>query len=175
MMRPLFLTVVSVLLFSGCGPKNEELRQWMAEQRKEVKPVVEPIYPPTKFEPQPYIAITGMDPFSLQKLTLASQQDSRQSNAMLASETRRRKEPLEAFPLDSMTMVGSVTREGRPHALIRINNLLHYVKVGDYLGQDYGKITHIGESQVDLREIVQDATGDWVERTSSLQLQEKAK
>ncbi len=82
---------------------------------------------------------------------------------------------MEAYPLDSMTMVGSVVKTGRPYALLKVDSLLYQVKPGDYLGQNYGKITKISETGVSLREIVQDAAGEWIERTSALQLQEKAR
>jgi type IV pilus assembly protein PilP len=159
----------------GCGGEQEELTQWMEQQRREVKPNVQPIAPPKKFVPQPYVALNGVEPFSSQKLTVALKQEARQPNSLLAAEINRRKEPLEAYPLDSMSMVGSVTKAGRPYALLRVDNLLYQVKQGDYLGQNYGKITKISETDVSLREIVQDAAGEWIERTSALQLQEKAR
>ena len=93
----------------------------------------------------------------------------------MAAEINRRKEPLEAYPVDSMAMVGSVTRNGRPYALLKVDNLLYQVKQGDYLGQNYGKITKISETDVTYREIVQDAAGEWIERNSALQLQERAR
>jgi type IV pilus assembly protein PilP len=74
-----------------------------------------------------------------------------------------------------MSMVGSVSKSGRPTALMRVDNLLYQVKVGDYLGQNYGKITKISETEVTLREVVQDAAGEWIERPTALQLQEKVK
>ena len=159
----------------GCGGEQEELTQWMDQQRREVKPSVEPLSPPKKFTPQPYAALRGVEPFSNQKLTVALKQEARQPNSLLAAEINRRKEPLEAYPLDSMSMVGSVVKTGRPYALLRVDNLLYQVKPGDYLGQNYGKITKISETDVALREIVQDAAGEWIERTSALQLQEKAR
>jgi type IV pilus assembly protein PilP len=85
----------------------------------------------------------------------------------------RRKEPLEAYPLDGMSMVGSLDRKGRRFALLRVDKLLYQVKVGDHLGQNYGRITNIDETQIVLREIVQDAAGEWIERPASLQLQEQ--
>ena len=94
---------------------------------------------------------------------------------MLAAELNRRREPLEAYPLDGMTMVGSLQRQGRQFALLKVDNLLYQVKLGDYVGQNYGKVTKITETEIALREIVQDAAGEWTERTSSLQLQEKAR
>ncbi|MBQ0931244.1 pilus assembly protein PilP [Ideonella alba] len=160
-------------LLSACSDSNNELSAWMDQQRKEIRPRVEPITPPTKFVPQPYLSAKALEPFNPRKMA-ATSQITRQPNAVLASEMRRRKEPLEAFPLDSMAMVGSVTRGGKPFALIRVDNLLHYVKAGEYMGQNFGRITRITEKDVTLREIVQDAAGEWIERTSTLQLQEKA-
>lgn len=167
--------VAAVLLLSACSAELDELRQWMDQQRREVKPNVAPLQPPKKFDPQPYTSAQAVDPFSTQKLTVALKQEARQPNSMLAAELNRRKEPLESFPLDSMSMVGSVNKQGQPYALLRVDALLYQVKVGDYLGQNYGRITRIAETEVALREIVQDAAGEWIERPSTLQLQERAR
>ncbi|QTN21888.1 pilus assembly protein PilP [Rhizobacter sp. AJA081-3] len=169
------MAVIALATLVGCGAEQEELSQWMEQQRREVKPNVTPLTPPKKFSPQAYVALNGVEPFSAQKLTVALKQEARQPNSLLAAEINRRKEPLEAYPLDSMRMVGSVNRSGRPYALLRVDNLLYQVKQGDYLGQNYGKITKISETDVTLREIVQDAAGEWIERASALQLQEKAR
>ena len=69
-------------------------------------------------------------------------------------------------------MVGSLNKEGQPTALINVDKLLYQVKVGNHLGQNYGRIVAITETEVRLREIVQDPGGDWVERTTTLELQE---
>ncbi|GAP34804.1 type IV pilus biogenesis protein PilP [Piscinibacter sakaiensis] len=170
------LVVLAAALVAACAAEQEELRAWMDQQRREVKPNVPPISPPKSFRPQPYLAFDGVEPFSPQKLTVGIRpQETRPMSAMLAAELNRRKQPLEAFPLDSMTMVGSVRRGGRPFALLRVDNLLYQVKAGDYLGQNYGKITQITETEITLREIVQDAAGEWIERPGSLLLQENAK
>jgi type IV pilus assembly protein PilP len=163
------------IAMSACTGEQDELQQWMEQQKREVKPSVQPLSPPKKFDPQPYSALVGVEPFSTQKLTVALKQEARQPNSMLAAEISRRREPLEAFPLDSMSMVGSVVKQGRQYALLKVDNLLYQVKVGDYLGQNYGKITKISETDIALREIVQDAAGEWIERPGALQLQEKAR
>ena len=162
-------------MLGGCGADHEELQQWMEQQRREVKPSIQPLSPPKKFDPQPYVVADGVEPFSNQKLSVAIKQEVRQPNSLLASELNRRKEPLEAYPLDSMNMVGSVNKQGQPVALLRVENLLYQVKPGDHLGQNYGKIMKISETDVVLREIVQDAAGEWIERSSTLQLQERAR
>jgi type IV pilus assembly protein PilP len=169
---PVFLCV---LVLAGCSGDLDEVRQWMEQERKDAKPTVTPLLPPKKFLPQPYEAGTGVDPFSTQKLSVAVRQEAAQPNSLLTAEINRRKEPLEAYPLDTMSMVGSLTREGRRYALLRVDNLLYQVKAGDYLGQNFGRITKISETEITLREVVQDAAGEWIERTSTLQLQEKGR
>ena len=168
-------TLTFALLLAACSAEHEELRGWMEQQRREAKPNVPPLQAPKKFDPQPYDAAQAVDPYSTQKLTVALKQEARQPNSLLSAELNRRKEPLESYPLDSMSMVGSVTKQGQPFALVRVDNLLYQVKTGDYLGQNYGRITRIGETEITLREIVQDAAGEWIERPAALQLQERAR
>jgi type IV pilus assembly protein PilP len=171
--------LIALLLASGllaaCSAEHDELRAWMEQQRREAKPNVTPLQPPKKFDPQPYTSAQAVDPFSNQKLSVALKQEARQPNSLLAAELNRRKEPLEAYPLDSMSMVGSFNKQGQPYALLRVDNLLYQVKVGDYLGQNYGRVTRIAETEVSLREVVQDAAGEWIERPAALQLQERAR
>lgn len=169
------LALAASLALAGCGSNLDELQSWMDQQRREVQPTVQPIAAPKTFDPQPYAAADAVEPFSTQKLSVALKQDVKQPNSLLASEMNRRKEPLEAYPLDSMSMVGSVTRAGRPYALLRVDNLLYQVKSGDYLGQNFGRITKISETDIALREIVQDASGEWIERPGTLQLQERGR
>lgn len=171
---PLMLAFLALGL-SGCAADLDELQQWMEQQRKEARPTAQPLVPPKKFLPQAYEAGAGVDPFSTQKLSVAIKQEATQPNSLLTAEMSRRREPLEAFPLDSMSMVGSLTRQGKRYALLKVDNLLHQVKAGDYLGQNFGRVTQISETEINLREVVQDAAGEWIERTSTLQLQEKGR
>ncbi len=163
----------------GCTQSSiDELTRWMAEQRAEVKPRVEPLSPPKQFVPQEYTQSASVEPFNLQKLTQVLKSEASQpsaSAALIGPEMARRKEPLEAYPLDSVAMVGSLLQQGRPVALVRIDNLIHQVRPGNYVGQNFGRILRISETQIELREIVQDATGEWVERLATLQLQEKSR
>lgn len=171
--------VLAVLPLAGCFPDGEdELRIWMAEQRANTRPTVAPLSEPKKFTPEAYSQVGGIEPFNQMKLTQALRRDSTQvaSNAaLIAPEMSRRKEPLELFPLDAMVMVGSLNKTGTPTALLKVDNLIYQVRIGNYLGQNYGKIIGITENSIQLREIAQDATGDWIERTVSLDLQEGKK
>jgi len=177
--RPVYLVLLSLGVLTGCsGSSDDELRQWMAQQKSQTFPKVTPLSEPKQFKPENYTQVTDFDPFSLKKLTMALKQDSAQASstgALLAPELARRKEPLEEFPLDTVALVGSMVRDGKPVALVTVGKLLYQVRVGDHLGQNYGRITKIAETEVTLREIVQDAAGEWIERTATLQLQERSK
>ncbi len=171
----ILISIAAGALLAGCGAETEELQVWMDQQQREVKPNVAPLQPPARFEPKQYTATQAVEPFSPQKLSVALRQEARQPNSLMAAELNRRKEPLEAFPLDSMAMVGSVSKQGQPVALLRVDKLLYQVKLNDYIGQNYGRITRITETEITLREIVQDAAGEWIERPATLQLQERAR
>ncbi|MDO5289138.1 MAG: pilus assembly protein PilP [Pseudomonadota bacterium] len=163
---------IGVLIAGGCSPAHEDLRQWMAEERQKTQPQVTPISAPKQYVPLAYSEGSAVDPFSSERLTQVLRSESSSKGALVDPELARRKEPLEDIPLDAMTMVGSLARGGQRVALVRVNGLLHQVRVGNYLGQNYGRITRITENEVVLREIAQDAAGEWIERQAVLQLQE---
>lgn len=171
--------LVGTLALTACSTSDEdELRSWMVQERANARPRITPLDEPKTFAPQAYLAGDGMDPFNLLKLTQVWRKETQQANAnasLISAELNRRKEPLEAEPLDAMTMVGSLDKKGMPTALVRVGTLLYQVRVGNYLGQNYGKVTRITETSIQLREIVQDGGGDWIERTSTLELQEGRK
>lgn len=175
----LTLMVAMSMALAACSSSNEdELRQWMGTQKSATKPKVAPISEPKQFRPEAYTQGTAVDPYSKEKLTQALKGESTQATsnaALVAPELVRRKEALEAFPLDAMTMVGSFVRAGQSVALVRVDNLLYQVRPGNYLGQNYGKVSSISETELTLREIVQDAVGEWIERPAKLQLQERSK
>ncbi len=173
------IAAMCAVVLAGCfGEEQEDIQRWMTEQRNATKPTVAPLPEPKRFSPAPYGQEAAVEPFSNVKLTQALKRDSAQATAnaaLVAPELNRRKEPLEAFPLDTMALVGSLLPAGRQVALVKVDNLLYQVKVGNYLGQNYGKVTKVTETEVSLREIVQDAAGEWIERQASLQLQERSK
>ena len=177
------LRVASLLWMAGvltaCGSSSgDELREWMAAQRAQAQPRVKPIAEPKQFTPENYPLTNAADPFSKLKLTQALGKEANlaaSNGALIAPELKRRKEPLEEFPLDSMTLVGSMVRDKKPVALVKVGPLLYQVRPGDYLGQNYGRVVKIVENEITLREIVQDAIGEWIERPASLLLQERSK
>jgi type IV pilus assembly protein PilP len=180
MSRWYFLLATVAALLSGCGVSSEdELRTWMQDQRNEMRPRVPALTEPKPYRPESYASAGSIDPFNKEKLLSVFRRDQLQSkstsNALVAPELARRKQALEAYPLDSMSMVGSLLQDGQPAALVSVDKQLYQVRIGNYLGTNFGKVVKIAETEVVLREIVQDAVGEWVERMATLQLQEKAK
>lgn len=168
--------LVSCLLAAGCGaPDPEPVEDWITQRRAQARVDAPAVALPRVFTPEPYREHAGNDPFSSQRLTQALRRDAAQdANAVLVRpEQARSRQPLEAFPLDAMTLVGNLVRKGQPVALVRIDQRVYPVGVGAYLGQHYGKVVRITEHEVVLREIVQDGSGVWTERAASLQLQER--
>ncbi len=171
-----------VTSLSGCGSSGtEELSVWVDEQRKQQRVKLPAIAAPKKFVPQPFTAGEAVDPYNPQRLSAALKRELRpavDTSALIKPEIVRQssqKQPLESPPLDAMNFVGSIVKDGRPVAILKVNGLLHQVRVGDYLGQNFGKILRITDAEVNLREIVQDTEGEWSERTATLQIQQGAK
>ncbi|HEY5801039.1 MAG TPA: pilus assembly protein PilP [Burkholderiaceae bacterium] len=175
MMRAL-ASLLLLALLAGCTASGvEEVKQWMETTKKETPVRVKPLSPPKVFTPFPYAVHTELDPYDVNKL-LAELARAQAANANgLAPDTTRRKELLENFPLDTMKMVGVIQKDGVRTALIQMEKAVYQVKAGNYIGQNYGRIVAIGDKAVDIKETVQDAAGDWVERQTRLELQENQK
>ena len=85
----------------------------------------------------------------------------------------RKREPLEAFPIDSLKLVGTLFRNGTMFAIIKDSNgVVHRVQVGNYMGQNFGFIHSISENQIQLTEIVTDGGSGWRKREASMVLGE---
>ena len=175
-MRRKFLSAALLLATAalvGCGNGQDDLSAWVEQQRAAAQPKVQPIQGPQAHTPQAYQGLAAVSPFSDEKLNvlLRAQAGEPAASGLLAAELRRRKEPLEAVPLDTLTMVGLLRRGNEWVALVRSGQMVHQVRRGNHMGQNYGRITAISETQITLREIAQDPAGEWVERTTTLQLQ----
>ena len=175
----LIIGIASVMLLTACEGEGEDLHQWMQQEQATTKPSVKPIVPPKKFMPQAYIAASTLGPFSKERLAAVLRGSSNApatiSDALVAPERARRKDQLESFPLDAITMVGFLKKGAADVGLIKVDGLIYQVSKGMYMGQNYGKIKNINESSITMREIVQDGVGEWIERDAVLELQEAKK
>jgi len=167
--RNLRILIITFFLFLvGCGAgEGDDLDKFMRDAAKDMHVRIKPLP-----EVKPYLALQynadGIlsDPFHAKKAT--GKNDSLQPNQ------NRPKEPMEAYPLESIKYVGSLSKHKLTYALLKTpDNGIQQVKVGNYVGQNFGMVTQITDSEVLLKEIIQDdLSGDWIERTSTITLAE---
>jgi type IV pilus assembly protein PilP len=173
MLRASALAAVTLSL-AGCGDGGiQEINQWMQEVRQQTRVSIKPLSPPKKFTPYAYDAKGREDPYSPNKLAVAFAKA--KGTGTIHPNLERRREALESYPLDTLHMVGTLSKPGMTYGLIQADKSVYQVKVGNYIGQNFGMITKIAESEIDLKEVVQDASGEWVEREAKLELQETQK
>ena len=158
------------LLLHACGNEGDDLDRFMREAAQGAPAKIKPLPEVQPYIPFEYNADGALhDPFRPRKAAQANNGNS------LQPDLDRPKQPLEAYPLESLKFVGSISRGDRKYALIKTpDNTIHQLKVGNYAGQNFGIVTEITEGGVMLKEIVQDdMTGDWTERPASINLQEQ--
>jgi len=176
MLRWLALGAAGAAL-AGCMSSDEsEIKNWMKSVKDSTHVTTEPVPPPKEFAPFVYDSGGAVEPFDPQKILMAvaRQQQARASASAVKPDLERRREVLEGFPLDQIRMVGMMRQGGINVALLETNGSTHMVRIGNYLGQNFGLVTRITETEVMVKEIVQDAAGEWVERPAKLELQESA-
>jgi type IV pilus assembly protein PilP len=151
-------------LLAGCmGESHQDLRLWMASQGANGKGKPDPLPTIKPYEPFAYNAFELPDPFKPRKVET--------KGGKLAPDMTRRREPLEAFPLESLAMVGTVEKGKTVYALVKTPEKdIYQVRQGNYLGQNYGVVINISDADIKLKELVQDGAGDWSERSSALNL-----
>jgi type IV pilus assembly protein PilP len=171
-----FIVLASVALLAACGSdEHSDLKQELNALTKGLRGHVDPLPQVKPYEPVPYTAQALVDPFLPDRIIIAQSGRGAHGLGKRAPDPNRPREPLEAFPLESIHMVGTITRGKETFGLVQAGSNLYRVRKGNYMGQNFGVITSIAEGQIDLKELVQDSSGEWVERSSALQLQEVSK
>jgi len=168
--------VLSVVLLAACGgEEHSDLRQELNDMSKDLRGRVDPLPQVRPYEPVPYQAENEVDPFRPDRIEVAVAAGASAAASGKQPDLDRPKEPLEAFPLESIQMVGSLTQGQDTFGLVKAGPNLYRVRKGNYMGQNFGVITGIDEAQISLKELIQEGSGEWIERASSLQLQEGKK
>lgn len=169
-MKIMALAFLSVLIFGCSGEDHSELKEWMANVARDAKGKIDPLPEVKPYEPVPYDVANIIDPFKPSKIGIG---EKKIGGGGLQPDLERPKEPLEAYPLESLKFVGVLSKKKASYAIILVDGSLYQVKVGNHMGQDFGIVTKISESEVGLKELIQDSNGDWTERASALLLQEQ--
>ncbi|WP_028455021.1 pilus assembly protein PilP [Chitinilyticum litopenaei] len=158
------------LLLSGCifGSESDDLQAWMDEQTNSMRGKVEPLPEVKPYEAFSYAAYDLLDPYSLKKMELA-----KKNSGGPQPDPNRPREVLESFDLEKLRMVGTLQRGKAIEALIKApDGNLYRVHSGNFMGQNFGRVIAITETEIKLVELVGDSSGDWKEQTTTLPLDE---
>ena len=168
MNRAALISVMSLALLAGCGGQShQDLRNWMAEQGKGVRGKLYPLPQIKPYDPFAYNDFDLPDPFKPRKIEPVKGE----STSKLAPDLNRRREPLEAYPLESLSMVGTLEKGKALFALVKTPERdIYQVRQGNHMGQNFGVVVGISDTEIKLKELMQDGAGDWSERSSTLNL-----
>ncbi|MDR2186975.1 MAG: pilus assembly protein PilP [Azonexus sp.] len=166
------LIALCALLGACSEGEQEELTQWMDENSANLPRSVPPLPQIKPYEPVPYEE-SSLDPFKSAKLEPASKQSQAGKGSPDFDARELRNNLLEKYPLESLKMIGYMNVNKRPLGVILVDGKVKQVKVGDYIGLDFGAVTKISDKEIEVREMIQESDGNWKERDSSLYLQGK--
>jgi len=156
-----------VVFVNACSTEpNEDLRNWVNESDQQVAQGIEPLPEVAPYEGFTYVEDELFEPFKPRKLL----EQNKKEGANKGPDLDRRKELLESYPLEQLTFVGTLERAKTSYALIKADKTIHRVTAGNYLGQNFGRIAAINETEVLLKESTQDSEGEWKENEAALQL-----
>ena len=171
----LISVVLSTLILQGCADRNmTDLREFVADVYKDKKPEIEPLPEIQPYKGFEYTAVEKNDPFRFDNII-----SNRSDESIVAGkrpDADRTKEPLEEFPLDALSMVGTMSQKGVPWVIVKTTQgTALLASIGNYLGQNDGKITQIfpEEQRVVLVETVIDPAGRWVTRDVEITIDEQ--
>ena len=175
-LRSLALHMVLSMVLAACGfSTKDELNVWLINERKLHSAPSLPITAPRAFEAEAYELAGQTDPFSSNRLTgdqgvLSSISSPTKKVSTYDLELTGERRDLEKVSLDAMEFKGTLSQDGAPVALVWANRQLHQVRLGDYLGPNRGKVLQISAYEIQLRELLQDGSGQWTPKTTTLAL-----
>lgn len=167
-----FAALILMGVLAGCGDvEHQDIKQWMDESSRDLRGRVLPLPELKPFPIISYEAHDQMDPFSGGRV----EPEKREGGGGTRPDFDRPREQLENFPLESLQYIGVVskTKSKVRHALVQVDGVVYQASKGNYLGQNFGRIVAVTDTEIILKEIVQDPSGqttDWVERQMTLQL-----
>jgi type IV pilus assembly protein PilP len=174
MKRSWLMVLLPLSLLAACGSEeHSDIKLWMRDATKDLRGHVPP---PPEVKPFPIVSYEPgdlPDPFRSSKI----EPDRKAGGGGAKPDFNRRKEELERYPLDQIKFVGLIRDTKLLYAVVTADKRIYRVKIGNYMGQDFGMITDIqtspglDEGRLVMKELVQDPSGDWIERESVLEMQ----
>lgn len=167
----LLVLMLATALSTACSGRQDDLGRYIAEVKARPATPIPPIPPVRTYTPYEYDGLSGRDPFR-QSTTEGSDQVTQNGPATgPRPDLQRPREYLERFELDTLSMVGTFSKETSYWALIRDpDGVVHRVSVGNYIGKNHGKVSKISYGEVELSEFIADGTGGWLVRDASVAL-----
>lgn len=172
----LIATAALLALLAGCAADKSDLEKFVRDERAKSGGAIEPLPTPRVFDTFTYKPGDRRSPFKVDLTGTALARASRGANAGggdggVRPDDMRPREYLEDFSLDALKMVGHIELKGTMYALVKDGDgAVHRVKVGNYMGQNHGRITNLSETEIRISEIVSDGKGSFVSRDTSLAL-----
>lgn len=162
--------LVVMLSLVGCSSQHySDLDKYIADVKRKTKGRIEPLPEVKTYESYTYQAQDLRDPFT--PFTEAPAEEMTQPG--ISPDQNRKREALEAFPLDSLKFVGTIEKDGTTWGLITApDKAIYRVQVGNHMGKNFGEIMSLNETTIMLKEIIPNGSGGWVEREASLALTE---
>lgn len=166
------LLLATAIFLSGCTRGMSDLRGWVAQEKTKKGAPIEPLPVIKTFETFTYADQDKRDPFSPSTAELLPDIGNPVASGP-RPDANRAKQPLELFALDSLKMVGTIGAGANAQALVKDPvGVIHRVRQGEYLGQNYGHVTVVSDDHIDLVEMVSNGSGGWMERPASIALGE---
>lgn len=164
--------MMALLGLGGCsGPDHSDLQRFVDDVKARPAGRVAPIPEFEVYESHTYNAQDQRDPFKPREEKELTEQ--RASDDGLRPDSSRNREALEAFPLDALQYVGMLERDNDRWAIVKApDDLVYRVQSGNHLGQNYGQVESISESEIDITEIIPDGLGGWIKRKAALAISE---
>ncbi|MDR0672622.1 MAG: pilus assembly protein PilP [Zoogloeaceae bacterium] len=173
-MNKILIAVVMALGLAACS-NQDNLEAWMEDSAKDIKVSIDPIPQMTPYEPASYDVASLLDPFNSAKIVPVGRGRRGGGGSLEPDYEARelRNNIMERYSLESMNMIGVLNLNNQTMAAILVDGLVRQVKLGDYIGVDFGVVTQITDNEVTIKEVVEDRNGEWVERINTLKLQVK--
>jgi len=172
--KAFLVAALSTFLLSACGEEHGDLQAWMDSVGNESRGKIPPLPAIKAYVPVSYEAASEMDPFDTAKLEPEAKGGGFGGDRPGAPDFEAREARnniMERYPLEAMRMIGFLKIENQPMAAIFVDRITKQVKVGDWVGLDFGRVLKVTDQEVELEETIQDSNGDWSKRTNSLQMQ----
>lgn len=167
------LAGLTAALLAACGGQQDDLNRYIAEVKARPATPIPPIPAVRTYTPYKYEGLLGRDPFRQSTSEGADQVASGGPAKGPRPDLQRPREYLERFELDTLTMVGTFSKESSEWALVQDpDGVVHRVAVGNYMGKNHGKVSEISNDEVQLSEFIADGVGGWLVREASVALGE---